>query len=124
MIERITAAALAAALALACASSAPPEAPRPECPATGPRASPALRFAIAGDAQRGAAGFDRECAGCHASAAHERAPDAPVTAPRLDCAEWLAAISHPDLYHAINPGPGNPGHRGPPPPPGAPNPGP
>jgi mono/diheme cytochrome c family protein len=101
--------ALAAALAAACAS-APAGLPRPECPAPGPRAAPESARAPAGDAQRGAILFERECAGCHASAAEQRAPDAPASAPRLDCSEWLAATSDAYLYDAINRGPGAWGH--------------
>ena len=111
---RCTAAALAAALALACAS-APPPPPLPECPATGLRSAPVPAFAIAGDAPRGAVSFARRCADCHAAAPDQREPGAPTNAPRLDCAEWLAATSDGYLYEAINRGPGKFGHGGQPP---------
>lgn len=103
--------ALAAALAVACASS-PAVAPRSECPAPGPRTAPRSVVAAPGDAQRGALAFTRRCAGCHASAPEQRAPDTPVNAPRLDCADWLAATSDAYLYDAINRGPGAYGHGG------------
>jgi mono/diheme cytochrome c family protein len=115
MIDRITAAALAAALACACASSAPPDEPRAECPEPGPRETPALGFAIAGDPQRGEFLFGRVCARCHANDVAQREPDAPANAPRLDCAPWLAATSDAYLYDAINRGPGASGHGGLPP---------
>src|SRR5262245_8684141 len=114
MADPRCATAFAAALALACAS-APPAPPRAECPTPGPRSAPAPAFAIAGDAQRGAASFARRCGDCHASAPEQRAPGAPANAPRLDCAEWLAATSDEYLYDAINRGPGSFGHGDQPP---------
>jgi len=107
-------AALAAALALACAS-APPVPPRAECPAPGPRAAPPSSLAGAGDAQRGAHSFAKSCAGCHDAAPGRRDPGAPANAPRLDCADWLAVTSDAYLYDAINRGPGRFGHGGMPP---------
>jgi mono/diheme cytochrome c family protein len=109
MIVPRSATALAAALAIACASAPPAEQPV-ECPAPSPRAAPESAVDTAGDAQRGASLFARECAGCHAGAADQRAPDAPASAPRLDCANWLAATSDAYLYDAINRGPGTYGH--------------
>jgi len=106
--------ALVAALVLACAS-APPAPPRAECPAPGPRSAPLSARASAGDAQRGERSFARSCAGCHAAAPEQRDAGAPANAPRLDCAEWLAATSDEVLYDAINRGPGNYGHGGRPP---------
>jgi mono/diheme cytochrome c family protein len=108
MIDPRNTAAVAAALAIACAS-VPPVEPRAECPTPGPRAAPRSAVDTAGDAQRGADLFARECASCH-SATFERAPDAPASAPRLDCAEWLAATSDAYLYDAINRGPGTWSH--------------
>lgn len=102
-------AALAMALALACAS-APPAERRAECPAPGPRVAPESAVDTAGDAPRGALVFARVCAGCHSAVAEQREPDAPASAPRLDCAEWLAATSDAYLYDAINRGPGTWGH--------------
>src|SRR6185436_21121882 len=114
MVDPRSTAALAAALALACAS-APIAAPRAECPAPGPRSAPPSTPAVAGDAQRGADSFARNCAGCHAAAPAQRDPAAPPNAPRLDCGEWLAATSDGYLYDAINRGPGSYGHGGRPP---------
>ena len=102
-------AALAAALALACAS-APAASPRADCPEPGPRVVPEPALHIEGDAQRGAELFAGACAGCHSARPEERAPDAPASAPRLDCPEWLAATSDAYLYDAINRGPGIWGH--------------
>ena len=114
MADPRCATAFAAALALACAS-APSAPPRAECPAPGPRSAPPPAFAIAGDAQRGAASFARRCGDCHAAAPGQRTPGAPANAPRLDCAEWLAATSDEYLYDAINRGPGSFGHGDQPP---------
>jgi mono/diheme cytochrome c family protein len=100
---------LAAALAAACAS-APAAVRRAECPAPGPRTASGAPRAPNGDARRGAVLFERECARCHASAAEQRAPDAPASAPRLDCPDWLGATSDAYLYDAINRGPGTWGH--------------
>ncbi len=102
-------AALAIALAAACASAPPP--PQPvECPAPAPRAAPELAFDLAGDAQRGATVFERECNRCHASEPAQRALGTPASTPRLDCADWIAATSDAYLYDAINRGPGAWGH--------------
>ena len=90
----------------ACAS-APPVEPRAECPAPGPRAAPESAVDAAGDAQRGADSCSRVAARAATRRAPEqRAPDAPASAPRLDCAGWLAATSDAYLYDAINRGPG------------------
>jgi mono/diheme cytochrome c family protein len=102
-------AALTIALSLACAS-APPAQRRAECPAPGPRAAHGSAVDAVGDAQRGADLFTRFCANCHSAAVEERAPDAPASTPRLDCADWLAATSDDDLYDAINRGPGTWSH--------------
>src|SRR5206468_4601514 len=117
MGPRITAA-LAAVLAVACAS-APPEELRAECPAPGPRAAPRSAFAGAGagDAKNGEFLFGAVCLHCHAGASPQRKPEA-GSAPRLDCPDWLAATSDGFLYDAINRGPGSYGH-GPLPPLGA-----
>lgn len=109
MIEPRNTAAIAAALVIACASGPPAEQPV-ACPAPGTRAAPESAPDTAGDAQRGASLFARECASCHAGAVEQRAPDAPVSAPRLDCAEWIAATSDAYLYDAINRGPGTWSH--------------
>jgi mono/diheme cytochrome c family protein len=107
MGPRITAA-LAAVLAVACAS-APPEELRAECPAPGPRAAPRSAFAGAGDAKNGEFLFGAVCLHCHAGASPQRKPEA-GSAPRLDCPDWLAATSDAFLYDAINRGPGSYGH--------------